>query len=59
MHLGLLGYAFGIVASLGITRWMRSMLFEVSHSDPVTFASVFQHGWCPSEARTWLVALTR
>jgi predicted permease len=40
MRLALLGCAIGIVASLALTHWMKSLLFEVSPSDPVTFASV-------------------
>ena len=40
MRLALFGGVIGIAASLGLTRWMRSLLFEVSPSDPVTFGSV-------------------
>ena len=29
-----------LTAALALTRWMRSLLFEVSPSDPVTFVSV-------------------
>jgi predicted permease len=34
------GIACGVVASLGLTRLLSAMLFGVSASDPVTFASV-------------------
>jgi len=34
------GVAIGIVASLGITRLLRTLLFGVSANDPVTFAVV-------------------
>ncbi len=40
MRLALGGCVIGIVASLGLARWLRSMLFEVSPSDPATFVSV-------------------
>jgi len=30
----------GLLASLALTRWIRSLLFEVSPLDPVTFAAV-------------------
>jgi predicted permease len=40
LWLAFLGCAIGIAAALALTRWMRSLLFEVSPSDPVTFASV-------------------
>ena len=38
--LAALGVAIGLGASLGLTRFMRSLLFEVSASDPLTFACV-------------------
>ena len=34
------GVAIGIVASLGLTRWMATLLFSVSAADPVTYATV-------------------
>jgi ABC-type antimicrobial peptide transport system permease subunit len=34
------GIALGLVASLGLTRLMAKMLFGVSASDPLTFATV-------------------
>jgi len=36
----LAGVAIGIVAALGLTQLMRSLLFGVSAQDPLTFASV-------------------
>jgi putative ABC transport system permease protein len=32
-----LGAAIGIVASLGLTRLLKSLLFQVTPTDPVTF----------------------
>ncbi len=34
------GIAVGLAAALGVTRLMRTMLYEVSSTDPVTFAMV-------------------
>jgi len=36
----LVGIAIGVPAALGLTRWMTSMLFEVTPTDPLTFAAV-------------------
>jgi putative ABC transport system permease protein len=38
MRLVLAGLALGLVASLVLTRWLKSLLFGVSASDPLTFA---------------------
>lgn len=40
MGLALLGCALGILSSLALTHWMKSLLFATSSSDPVTFAAV-------------------
>jgi ABC-type antimicrobial peptide transport system permease subunit len=34
------GVALGIAASIGLTRWMASLLFEVRPIDPVTYSAV-------------------
>jgi putative ABC transport system permease protein len=39
-RLALLGAALGLVAASALTRLMRSMLFGVSASDPLSFAAV-------------------
>ncbi len=36
----MIGVAIGGVAALGLTRWMASMLFGVTPTDPLTFAAV-------------------
>ena len=36
----LVGIAIGVLAALGLTRWMTSMLFGVTPTDPLTFAAV-------------------
>jgi len=36
----LVGIAIGVLAALGLTRWMTSMLFGVTPTDPLTFAVV-------------------
>ena len=35
-----LGIAIGIAGAVALTRWMQAMLFEVSATDPLTFAAV-------------------
>jgi ABC-type antimicrobial peptide transport system permease subunit len=35
-----IGVGIGVVAALALTRFMKSLLFEVSASDPLTFAVV-------------------
>jgi ABC-type antimicrobial peptide transport system permease subunit len=38
--MALIGIALGVAAGLGLTRLMASLLYGVSPSDPLTFASV-------------------
>ena len=40
MSLVAIGLTVGLVAAVGLTRLMSSLLFEVSRSDPVTFGAV-------------------
>jgi putative ABC transport system permease protein len=40
MALTLIGAGLGLVGALGLTRLMQSMLFEVSATDPLTFAAL-------------------
>jgi predicted permease len=40
MKLGVMGIALGLLAALAATRWLSSMLFEVSPTDPATFATL-------------------
>jgi ABC-type antimicrobial peptide transport system permease subunit len=40
MKLAFLGVALGLVASLALTQTMKSLLFGVSATDPLTFAAL-------------------
>jgi putative ABC transport system permease protein len=40
LRLALTGVAVGLVAALAVTRVMRSMLFDVSATDPLTFVAI-------------------
>jgi predicted permease len=40
MKLALLGVASGVIAALGLTRLMKSLLFGVSATDPMTFVAI-------------------
>ncbi|HKN61486.1 MAG TPA: ABC transporter permease [Candidatus Acidoferrales bacterium] len=41
IKLTLLGIAIGVPASLGLTRFLRGLLFGINSTDPVTFVGVF------------------
>jgi len=38
--LAMAGVAIGIVGALGATRWIQSLLYDVSATDPLVFVSV-------------------
>ena len=38
--LAVIGVALGLVGALGATRWLRTLLYEVSPTDPVVFATL-------------------
>jgi putative ABC transport system permease protein len=40
LKLALVGVAIGLTAAFSLTRWMKSLLFEVRPTDPMTFAVI-------------------
>ena len=40
LALAAMGVAFGLVGGLGAARWLRTLLYEVSPTDPVVFATL-------------------
>jgi putative ABC transport system permease protein len=40
LRLTLVGVALGLAAALALTRVMKSLLFEVSATDPITFVAI-------------------
>jgi len=40
MMLTLLGLSLGLSAALGLTRWLKNLLFSVTATDPLTFAAM-------------------
>lgn len=45
MKLALAGLAIGIVGALALTRLMRTLLFDLTPTDPTTFAGVCCSLW--------------
>jgi putative ABC transport system permease protein len=60
MILALIGVALGLAATLALTRVMKNLLFEVSTTDPLTFAAIavlltgvaFVASWIPARRAT-------
>jgi putative ABC transport system permease protein len=40
LKLAFIGVAIGLTAALSLTRWMKSLLFEVRPTDPMTFVVI-------------------
>ena len=56
LGIALAGLAAGLTGALLVTRVLRSMLFEVAPSDPVTFAGIVVLLVATVLAATWLPA---
>jgi len=54
--LSLIGSAIGLVAALAATRVLRSLLFEVVPSDPLTFAAILALLALAVLAASWIPA---
>jgi putative ABC transport system permease protein len=52
-----LGAALGVAASLALTRFMGSLLFEVEPTDPLTFVSVTVVLLVVAAAACWIPAM--
>jgi putative ABC transport system permease protein len=60
VKLALLGVALGLGGSLALTRWMKTLLFDVSATDPLTFTAIallltsvaLVAGWIPARRAT-------
>jgi putative ABC transport system permease protein len=56
LTLALLGVALGVAASLALTRLMKTLLFGVSTTDPLTFAGVVLLLTCIALLACWIPA---
>jgi ABC-type antimicrobial peptide transport system permease subunit len=56
LTLALLGVALGVAAALALTRLMKSLLFGVSATDPLTFAGVALLLLCSALLACWIPA---
>jgi putative ABC transport system permease protein len=56
LTLALLGVALGVAAALALTRLMKTMLFGVSTTDPLTFAGVALLLTCSALLACWIPA---
>ena len=56
MKLALLGVVIGIAAALALSRVMRTLLFEVTPFDPVSYAATRS---CCSPSRRWRATYPR
>jgi putative ABC transport system permease protein len=56
MQLSGAGIAIGVLAALGLTRWMSSMLVGVKPADPLTFAAMTVVFLMIAAVASWLPA---
>ncbi|HVS66550.1 MAG TPA: ABC transporter permease [Thermoanaerobaculia bacterium] len=56
LRLATLGLGLGLLAAIGVTRWLDSLLFEVSPLDPATFVVVLVVTGAAALAACWLPA---
>jgi putative ABC transport system permease protein len=56
MKLAVLGVLFGLVGAVGLTRWLGSLLYGVSATDPLTFVVITLLPMIVSLAACWIPA---
>ncbi|HMX29981.1 MAG TPA: hypothetical protein PKC13_30635, partial [Blastocatellia bacterium] len=56
LALAVAGVALGAVAALALTRWLNSLLYEVSARDPLIFAAVVGTLLLVALAACWIPA---
>jgi len=57
LKLALIGVALGLIAAFGLTRLMKSLLFGVSATDPLTFAAIVASLMFVALLACWIPAL--
>jgi len=56
MKLAGLGVLFGLIGALGLTRWLASLLYGVTATDPLTFAGIILLPMTVAALACWIPA---
>jgi putative ABC transport system permease protein len=57
LRLAIGGVSIGLIASLALTRWLKTLLFDVSATDPLIFGAITLLLLCVALLACWLPAL--